>query len=82
MDIGIGNYKIKYNQLLEKIELEFDSPYDASQTVKVFKNTNRLEMESAKTKSTFNELCGLIYNQKVVKNIGFYRFFILTDKYI
>ena len=54
------------NQLLEKIDTKFASPYDSGQTVNVFKNPNRPEMENAKSKSTFNELRGLVYNKTVI----------------
>jgi hypothetical protein len=57
---------MKYVQLLEKIDFEFPSPYDSSQTVKVHKNPNCLEALQARNKSSFNELRGLVVNDAVV----------------
>lgn len=57
---------MKYNHILEKIDTQFDSPYDASAKVKVYKNPNYAEMNQARVKSSFNELRGVVHNQNVV----------------
>jgi hypothetical protein len=57
---------MRLNQLLEKVDCEFASPYDSSEMVKVFKNPNHAEMSHARNKSSFQELRGLVYNQNVV----------------
>lgn len=57
---------MKVSHLVEKVELVFPSPYDESSNVKVFKNPHHAEMHHALSKSSFNELRGLVYNQNVV----------------
>lgn len=54
------------HQLLEKVELQFPSPYDAHSQVRVIKNPNHVEMRNVRDKSSFKELRGLVYNQNVV----------------
>jgi hypothetical protein len=57
---------MKAAQILEKVEVQFPSPYDAHAQVRVFKNPNYLEMHHALMKSSFLELRGLVYNLNVV----------------
>jgi hypothetical protein len=57
---------MKYTQLLEKIDAQFDSPYDSSAQVRVYKNPNYAEMNHARIRSSFNELRGLVHNTNVV----------------
>lgn len=57
---------MKVKLLLEKVELQFPSPYDAGSYVKVFKNPHHAEMHHALSTSSFKELRGLVYNQNVV----------------
>jgi len=57
---------MKLTQILEKVDLTFPSPYDASASVRVYKNPNHAEMSQVKVKSSFGELRGLVYNQNVV----------------
>ena len=57
---------MKVKHLLEKVELQFPSPYDAHSQVRVIKNPNHVEMRNVRDKSSFKELRGLVYNQNVV----------------
>ncbi len=57
---------MKLTQVLEKVDLTFPSPYDASVIVRVYKNPNHAEMSQVKVKSSFGKLQGLLYNQNVV----------------
>jgi RIO-like serine/threonine protein kinase len=47
--------------ILEKLDSKFPSPYDPSQDVLIYKNPSGLEMQSIKSKTTFNELRGLVH---------------------
>jgi hypothetical protein len=57
---------MKYTELLEKVDFEFNSPYDSSQSVKVFRNPNYAEATQARNKSSFQELRGLVVGDNVV----------------
>jgi len=48
------------NKVLEKINSKFPSPYDSSKDVLIYKNPSNLEMQLTKSKTSFNELRGLI----------------------
>ncbi len=57
---------MKYTQILEKIDSQFDSPYDPSAKVKVYKNPNYGEMSQVRQNSSFKELRGLVHNTNIV----------------
>lgn len=56
---------MKLLQLLEKIDFSFDSPFNGSK-VNVHKNPNYAEMNSARNKSNYHELRGLLVGHNVV----------------
>lgn len=57
---------MKYTQILEKIDTQFASPRDASVWVRVYKNPSYVEMNQVRSRSSFNELRGVVHNQNVV----------------
>ncbi len=57
---------MRAQQILEKLDFEFDSPLDPSYKVRVYKNPNHAEMESVRGKTTFDELRGLVFGDNVV----------------
>lgn len=56
---------MKVNQIIEKIEFRFPSPIVQEFTVNVHKNPNADEMQAAKSKSSGNELRGLLIGNAV-----------------
>ena len=56
---------MKYNDSVEKIHFKFNSPYDQSREVLVYKNPNNPEMKNALHKTSFNELRGLLVGNAV-----------------
>lgn len=56
---------MKIEQILEKIEFKFDSPFAAGEIVRVHKNPNAIEMKSARLKSAVKELRGVLIGNAV-----------------
>jgi hypothetical protein len=57
---------MKRAEIYEKVDFKFDSPYDRSQQVKIFKNPSHLEMLAVKNQTEYKELRGLLVNNIVV----------------
>lgn len=56
---------MKLNQIVEKIEFSFESPFIQGYQVNVHKNPNSAEMQAARSKSSAGELRGLLIGNAV-----------------
>lgn len=56
---------MKLDQIVEKIEFKFPSPFAQGFDVNVHKNPNALEMQAVKSRSSANELRGLLVGNAV-----------------
>ena len=56
---------MKLEQIVEKIEFTFTSPFAQGFDVNVYKNPNSAEMQLAKSRSSANELRGLLIGNAV-----------------
>lgn len=56
---------MKIEQIIEKIEFSFPSPFAPEHTVRVHKNPSAPEQQQARTRSSSNELRGLVIGNAV-----------------
>ena len=56
---------MKIDQIIEKVEFQFPSPFASEFNVKVHKNPNAAEMHQAKSRSSANELRGLLIGNAI-----------------